>query len=488
MEVILKQRAGNHDSARTIIIKTGEKQNFNPAQYNPQHQRVSSVTVRLNTKDGAKNAYLNDSIGNPNTNGQYIIEKADKAIVDEVMKRFPANKSAGANVNNVMMGLDTDRVNSDPSPFVRFLSGNKTINDSIPVNVVDSAFREELMKSHKQLPFTILFQKYSHDNTRKSDFETDSSDGVITSKVFVGFNTPYSYQAAFDNAGPYVLKKMSVQISGSLLLLLLVLISFITLYRNLMAQHRLTLIKNDFISNITHELKTPIATVNVAIEALRNFGGLQSPERTKEYLDISASELQRLSLLVDKVLKLSLFENKEIILQKESFDLQHLIGEVLLSMKLQFEKQKAVTAFEISGSKFMLDADKMHISSVVYNLLDNALKYAVEKPEINIKLIRQESFFELRVTDNGMGIPETYQSRIFEQFFRVPDGNRHNTKGYGLGLSYVKHILQMHHGIIEVKSESGKGSTFIVKIPFADADKVDFGDGRKIFRIKFKSR
>src|SRR6202022_1090426 len=114
---------------------------------------------------------------------------------------------------------------------------------------------------------------------------------------------------------------MNIQIGGSFFMLLFVLISFVTLYRNLVAQQRLTAIKNDFISNITHELKTPIATVNVAIEALRNFGGLQNPERTKECLDISASELQRLGLLVDKVLKLSMYENHEITLQKESFDL-----------------------------------------------------------------------------------------------------------------------------------------------------------------------
>ena len=128
-------------------------------------------------------------------------------------------------------------------------------------------------------------------------------------------------------------------------------------------------IKNDFISNITHELKTPIATVNVAIEALRNFGGIHNPERTKEYLDISASELQRLGLLVDKVLKISMFEKKEITLEKEKFDLVHLCRKVMDSMKLQFEQQNAVTILETSGENFIIEADKLHMTSVIYNLL-----------------------------------------------------------------------------------------------------------------------
>ena len=125
-------------------------------------------------------------------------------------------------------------------------------------------------------------------------------------------------------------------------------------------------------------------------------------------------------------------------------------------------KQKAVTEFETTGQNFMIDADKLHITSVVYNLLDNALKYSKENPHITIKLIRQAAYFELRVSDKGIGIPEAYRSKIFEQFFRVPSGDRHNTKGYGLGLSYVNHIISKHHGFIEVESELGKGSQFAI--------------------------
>jgi len=225
--------------------------------------------------------------------------------------------------------------------------------------------------------------------------------------------------------------------------------------------------KNDFISNITHELKTPIATVNVAIEALRNFNALQSPERTKEYLDISAAELQRLSMLVDKVLKLSMFENKEIELQKENFDLKILIEEVLYSMRLQFEKQGAIVDFKTMGPDFIIHADRLHITSVVYNLLDNALKYSRENPIIHVELAAIGSDMQLNVTDNGIGIAADYADKIFDKFFRVPSGDHHNIKGYGLGLSYAAEVVRKHNGAISLDSELGKGTKFTVKLPKA---------------------
>ena len=399
-----------------------------------------------------------------------------------------AASSKTSRPGSVSISFREDMVGKNQSPMIQFLKTNKTLNDSIPLNQIDSAYRETLGKNYQKLPYAILYKKYPQQTVRKADFEPDSSDQVITSKVFVGYNTPYSYQASFFNTNSFILGKMNMQIGGSVLLLLFVLVSFITLYRSLLAQRRLTIIKNDFISNITHELKTPIATVNVAIEALRDFGGLQNPARTKEYLDISVAELQRLGMLVDKVLKFSLFENKEIALQKESFDLLFLIKDVMDSMKLQFEKQHAFTELESSGDNFMIDADKLHITSVIYNLLDNALKYSKEDPHIKVILIRHTEYFELRISDNGVGIPDAYRTKIFEQFFRVPNGDRHNIKGYGLGLSYVNHIVQKHMGFVEIETELGKGSTFIVKIAIADMPVVHFDKGRKIFKLTFKAK
>jgi two-component system phosphate regulon sensor histidine kinase PhoR len=263
-------------------------------------------------------------------------------------------------------------------------------------------------------------------------------------------------------------------------------LSFVLLYRNLLQQRRLTALKNDFISNITHELKTPIATVSVAIEALQNFNALHDTRRTTEYLDISQNELQRLSLLVDKVLKLSMFEQKAIQLNKEWFDLAQVIREVIGSLKIQTDKSGAIVNFSSDTAICDINADKLHITSVVYNLLDNALKYSPVNPEISIRLSRFEEYIDLTVTDNGLGIPPEFRRKVFEKFFRVPSEDRHNIKGYGLGLSYVSHIARMHQGFVEVESAPGKGSSFSLKIPIQELPVIHFDKNRKVFRKVLK--
>ncbi len=339
-----------------------------------------------------------------------------------------------------------------------FLVKSRTLNDTISIPQIDSAYKIALSNAGINAAFSIK---------RDSLFRPDAIAGshFSTSKVPVGFLSKNAYQASFEAPTSFLMRKIAPQILLSLLLVAFTAISFLFLYRNLLAQRRLTLMKNDFISNITHELKTPIATVNVAIEALRNFDALQSPERTKEYLDISASELQRLSLLVDKVLKLSMFENKDIELQKSQFNLKELVEEVMHSMRLQFQKNKANISFKTAGEPFVIHADRLHVTSVIYNLLDNALKYGGDKPEIKVELAATPQEFKLRVEDNGIGISPEYANKVFEKFFRVPSGDHHNIKGYGLGLSYAAHVVQQHGGTISVESQPGKGSVFIIKLP-----------------------
>ena len=160
-----------------------------------------------------------------------------------------------------------------------------------------------------------------------------------------------------------------------------------------------------------------------------------------------------------------MFEKKAIELNKENFDMRELTQEVLDTMRLQFEKNNAGVNFKTEGNDFIIKADKLHITSVIYNLVDNALKYRNGDPVINVQLSEQPGTIELKVEDNGIGIAHEYQSKIFDKFFRVPTGNKHIVKGYGLGLSYVSHIIAQHKGTIHVESELNKGSAFIIKIP-----------------------
>ena len=243
IEVILKQRAGLHDSG-VVFIKIdsnfaahpGIKEHWN--NFRSSHF-PSSVTVRVKRKDTGRAGMLRDSLIKAAEINFMLSGKMEKLNIDQTEKSNKTTKKSGATFNKVFINMGDDHQAKDPSSsIIRLLTNNKTINDSIPVKVVDSAYKDELVKSNKKLPYTIIFQKYVNGYAHKADFETDSTDAVITSKVFVGFNTPYSYQASFNNAGPFVLKKMGVQIGGSVLLLLFVLISFIIMYRNLMAQQR----------------------------------------------------------------------------------------------------------------------------------------------------------------------------------------------------------------------------------------------------------
>jgi two-component system phosphate regulon sensor histidine kinase PhoR len=325
-------------------------------------------------------------------------------------------------------------------------------NDSIPVDHLTTVFAKTLSTQKLAIPFTILRQPE----------ETPHEDDFFRRPP--PFDNVMGYKLQLGNAFSYLIKKISLPILFSVFLVGLTVFSFVLLYRSLLRQHRLAQLKNDLISNITHELKTPIATVGVAIEALKNFNAIQDPNKTKEYLDISQNELQRLGLLVDKVLKLSMFENKEMELKYELFDLEEVVNEVVASLRLQLEKYNARIRVNTEGN-LLIKGDRTHLLSVVFNLLDNALKYSKGNTAIEVVIKERERSIELKVTDNGIGIPAQYREKIFEKFFRVPTGDTHNAKGHGLGLSYVAKVIQRHNGSINVNSHEGLGNTFTIQLP-----------------------
>ncbi len=337
--------------------------------------------------------------------------------------------------------------------IMQFLFDVDSLQDSIKIREIEIAYARRLSEQSIDLPFTV-----SRVPTK------DSVGKPIYNEVTLGFANPITYRLDLGNTFPFILKRIFSAILFSLFLVGFTILSFMLLYRTLLRQRRLADIKNEFISNITHELKTPIATVSVAIEALRSFSASLDPQKTKEYLDISANELQRLSLLVDKVLKLSMFEKKEIELKYEPLNMRQLVDEVTSSMRLQFEKRKARINIHAESIGSM-EGDRLHLISVLFNLLDNALKYSTDNPAIDIGIKDIGTHVQLVIADNGIGIPAEYHGRIFEKFFRVPHGNVHNAKGYGLGLSYVAHVVDQHKGNIKVESNEGTGSRFIVTLP-----------------------
>ena len=337
--------------------------------------------------------------------------------------------------------------------IIQFLYDMESLQDTIKVKEIKAAFTNRLEQQNMSVPFSV---------TRLEKIKEE--EGRVFNEVTIGFKNPITYKLQIGNTFPYILKRISAPILLSLFLVAFTIVSFWLLYSNVLKQSRLAAIKNEFISNITHELKTPIATVSVAIEALRSFNATMDATKTKEYLDISALELQRLSMLVDKVLKLSMFENKEIELKYETLDMKALVDEVTTSMRLQFEKRKAEVHVEATGTT-TLQGDRLHLVSVIFNLVDNALKYSTGTPQLNILVYGSDAAIRLEVADKGIGIPAEYKQKIFEKFFRVPTGNVHNAKGYGLGLSYAAHVIEMHKGTIKVESLQEAGSKFIITLP-----------------------
>ena len=367
------------------------------------------------------------------------------------------SKSGVAALNDSVGNIRIRRANPS-GEIIQFLYSVDSLQDSLRVSAIDSAFRVALNNQGINVPFSVS----RHDSLRINPI--GPSERKPMNKITIGFRHPVTYEMKLGNSFAYLLKKIASPVLFSLFLVGVTILSFLLLYRNLLRQRRLADIKNEFISNITHELKTPIATVGVAIEALRNFNAINDPARTKEYLDISQNELQRLSLLVDKVLKLSMFEKQEIELKYEELELKDIVDEVVSSMKLQLDKHNATVLVSNEGIT-RLEGDRLHLLSVVFNLLDNALKYSNGNTAIKINMKENENEVELSVADNGIGISPEYKEKVFEKFFRVPDGNKHNTKGYGLGLSYVAHVVERHRGRIQVESQQGLGTKFIITLP-----------------------
>jgi two-component system phosphate regulon sensor histidine kinase PhoR len=452
---------------------------FKESMYRLQAERFAGDSTMMYRALPADNLFMKDVMSTV----QKVQVLKDSSTAPRVM--------ISMSTNSEMRGFAGDsgiaRIKSDTTLFVngkekgkpiaieRLLRHNQTLNDTIPVKRIDSLYTAMLAKEGINVSYNIV--RIDPTITKDSGMKQftiridEPAKAFTTKRVPVGFLSPTFYRAEFATPTMFLMKKISLPILLSVLMIALTTLSFIFIYRNLVAQKRLTAIKNEFIGNITHELKTPISTVSVAIEAMKNFNALQSPERTQEYLGIASLELNRLSLLVDKVLRLSMFETQQVELKYEWFDLKELVEEVIASMQLQFEKHGADVKLHSQSDDFSISimADRMHITSVVYNLLDNALKYSKEKPQIDIGIEAKANQIILQVKDNGIGIPASYKDKVFDKFFRVPHGDKHNIKGYGLGLSYVAHIIAQHKGTVNIESEEGKGTTFIIKLPKENA-------------------
>lgn len=262
-----------------------------------------------------------------------------------------------------------------------------------------------------------------------------------------------------------ILKRISPQIFFSTFLIGSVFLSFYLIAKSLKRERQLALMRNDLISNMSHELKTPVSTIGVALEALSNFDAADDPTLRKEYINISKMEVDRLGLLVDKTLNISLYEQGKFVFDSQNIDINVEIEKILKTMTVQFDNINAHVNYKAEGHNFVIQADRTHMINVIHNLLENAIKYSKENPKLEVSVFEKANTVEVSIKDNGLGIPHEYQDQIFDKFFRVPQGNRHNIKGHGLGLSYVKKVIESQGGRVMLISDEGIGSTFRISMP-----------------------
>lgn len=259
----------------------------------------------------------------------------------------------------------------------------------------------------------------------------------------------------------FIYRKMIVPSIFAFLVVMFISWALFSMYRNLLKQQKLNLLKNDIISNITHELKTPVSTVSIVLESLENFGANERIDTRKEYIEIAKNELKRLTDMAEKILISSSWEKEEKGLFKE-IDLDYILENKIQSFKPILESRLFKFRYEKVGKSFKIIGNEDQIGLVIYNLLDNAIKYSKEEKEIEVNLAETGNKISLKVKDRGIGIPEAYQKEIFEKFIRVPQDDVHDVKGYGLGLAQVSEIVRAHKGKIVLDSQVGQGSVFTV--------------------------
>ncbi len=271
----------------------------------------------------------------------------------------------------------------------------------------------------------------------------------------------HKFAVYFPTKNVYIARQLGVMIYSSIGILI-VIGFFVYIVFVIFKQKKLSEMKTDFINNMTHEFKTPIATIQVSSDALIRGNISSNPEKVTTYANIIRDETNRLKGQVERILKIAMVDNVKNKLKKERFDFNEMIAAITENMMVRIENAKCKLDIHLDAKESIVEGDKDHFVNVIYNLVDNALKYSKENPYLSIRTSNKKSKLVVEIEDHGIGIPREAQKHIFEKFFRVPTGNVHNVKGFGLGLSYVKKIVESHDGKIYLQSIPGKGSTFTI--------------------------
>ncbi len=356
--------------------------------------------------------------------------------------------------------------------FQNFMDFNKivTIEEKLNRKILDSLLTIEL--KNKGIITQFEFGVFNPARNRLIFQKTGRYPNELLNKGFAFTLYPSEMQINpsylmmyFPNMKIFLISRLWVLLSISVVLILVIILSFAFTIYTIFRQKKLSEIKNDFINNMTHEFKTPISTISLACEALKDKDIRKSEDIYETYIRMIDEENKRLGGMAEKVLQTAVLDKGRLSLKKESVNIHKVILNTIKNVKLQVERKNGKIITGLKADHSVLNADKMHITNVIYNLLDNANKYTLEDPEIIISTENAGGGINITISDNGIGISKTDQKRIFEKLYRVSTGNVHDFKGFGLGLNYVKAIVEKHGGKITLESELKKGTKFIIFLP-----------------------
>lgn len=344
--------------------------------------------------------------------------------------------------------------------------------ESIDPKILDSLIAEELGNKGIQTDYSFAvldpFKNLIFANETCNTPETELLNSSHKVNLFQGniFANPNYLTVFFPNRQQYLLKTLWAMLLTSALFMLVIIFSFSYTVSTVFRQKKLSEVKNDFINNMTHELKTPISTISLACQVLEDHEVEKTPAMVENYIKVINEENKRLGLVVESVLQTAIIDKGEMKLKTEIVDMHEVIESLVNNMKIQADKIGGEIFMDLKAEKCIIHADKVHITNVIMNLVDNALKYCEESPVVKIATKSYSEGISISVEDNGIGISPENQKKIFDKLYRVPTGNIHNVKGFGLGLSYVKAIVDKHKGTVNLVSEMGKGSRFDIFLPY----------------------
>jgi two-component system phosphate regulon sensor histidine kinase PhoR len=370
---------------------------------------------------------------------------------------------------NMVLSRTTEALLSDKETCMKI--GACIDNESDP-GLVTKLGKDEVYKIDSLLNYYMKFYNFHIDYT----FAVAKPGNISIENGMVNFvyNKPIEDDAIangvelkliFPEKRQFIIAEMGKLFITSVLLILIVLILFWRTVQSLLNEKKISEHTTDFLNNMTHEFKTPLTNIALAGKMILKDAAIREEDKIKHYSGIILEENEKLRLQVEQVLSMTALERGEIPVIKSELDFHQLIHDSLKYISIQIENKQGNIQLNLGADRFVVMGDRTHLTNALCNLIDNAVKYAREKPALSIQTLNSGQNLIIIVSDEGIGIEKEYHKKVFNKFFRVPTGDVHDVKGFGLGLSYIKKIIELHEGSIALQSEKGKGSTFTITIP-----------------------